>query len=164
MPSFTLPDLEGRCHSNSEYLGRILVGYIWSARCPECKRADNVLSTYKGSWPQDTVVLTIASNADEPREEIQDQLRAREMGTVLLDPAARLGDLCDASVTPFFLLCDRRGILRYRGALDDHTFRQRVARVNYVDHAIAAIREGKSPDPSETPGYGCALVRFARES
>jgi peroxiredoxin len=164
LPIFELPDLEGRPHSSSDYLGRILLSYIWSARCPQCKRADEVLLSRKRAWPQEVEVLAIASNADEAREEIQKEAQARQIETVLLDPGARIADLYGANVTPFFFVSDVKGILRYRGALDDLTFRQRVPHINYVDRALAAVLEGKSPDPSETPGYGCALVRFASGS
>ncbi len=164
LPSFELLDLEGHPHSSPDYLGKILLTYIWSARCPVCQRADEVLFSRKREWPREVVVLAIASNADETQEEIQNEARAREIETVLLDPGARIAELYGADLTPFFFLSDPKGILRYRGALDDLTFRQRVPHINYVDRAIAAVLEGKRPDPSETPGYGCTLVRFASGS
>jgi hypothetical protein len=107
------------------------------------------------------VILAIASNADESREEIQREARVRQVQTVLLDSGTRVADLYGADLTPLFFLSDRRGILRYRGALDDVTFRQRVPRVNYIEAAIASVHEGRNPDPGETPGFGCTLVRFA---
>lgn len=164
VPLFELWDLEGQPHSSFDYPDRILLAYIWSAHCPASKRADEILASRKGAWPPEVVILAIASNADETKEEIQREAQLRRVETVLLDPRARVADLCGANVTPFFFLSDRKGILRYRGALDDVTFRQRLPRINYVDEAISAVLHGRRPDPDETPGYGCALVRYAREA
>jgi len=164
VPPFELLDLEGRRHSSADYFGRILLSYFWSAHCSVTQRVDRTLISLKRGWPKAVIVLAIASNADETREEIRSEAQARQVETVLLDPGAQVADLFGAVVTPLFLLADPKGILRYRGALDDVTFRQPISHINYVDRAIGAVLAGKTPDPGETPGYGCALVRFSGES
>jgi peroxiredoxin len=161
LPVFELPDLEGRLHSNADYLDRILLIYWWSAHCPECKRVDQAISSRRDVWPSEVVTLAIASNADESREEIEREARARQVQTLLLDSNAYVADLLGASITPYFFLTDRNGVLRYRGALDDVSFHQRLPRINYVEAAMASLRGGRSVVPTETPGYGCTLVRYA---
>jgi hypothetical protein len=54
---------------------------------------------------------------------------------------------------------DRMGILRYRGAVDDVTFRRRTATRFYLEEAVEALLAGRLPDLSETLAYGCAIVR-----
>jgi hypothetical protein len=54
---------------------------------------------------------------------------------------------------------DRDGILRYRGAVDDITFRQRQATRFFLREAVEALLAGRQPDVGETPAYGCAIVR-----
>jgi hypothetical protein len=54
---------------------------------------------------------------------------------------------------------DRDGILRYRGAVDDVTFRQRKATRFFLKEAVDALLEGHLPARTETPAYGCTIVR-----
>ncbi len=52
------------------------------------------------------------------------------------------------------------GKLAYQGAWDDITFRQRVATQIYVPRVIEALKQNRIPEVTQTPPYGCALVRF----
>jgi hypothetical protein len=62
---------------------------------------------------------------------------------------------------PHFYIIDPKGVLRYQGAFDDVTFRQRVSRQAYLEKALEAVLAGGRPDPDQTPPYGCTLVRYA---
>jgi hypothetical protein len=61
--------------------------------------------------------------------------------------------------TPHTFIVDREGILRYRGAVDDVTFRQRKAMRFFLEEAVEALLDGHLPEVAETPAYGCAIVR-----
>ncbi|MFH2102282.1 MAG: hypothetical protein ABIJ39_02840 [Chloroflexota bacterium] len=80
--------------------------------------------------------------------------------------AARTGvpEAYDAKTTPHLFVVDPDGILRYQGAFDDVTFRQRTPAVGYLAQAVEALLSGGRPDPAETPPYGCALVRQLPDS
>jgi hypothetical protein len=54
---------------------------------------------------------------------------------------------------------DREGILRYRGAVDDVTFRQRAAKRFYLEEVVEALLAGRTLELTEMPAYGCAIVR-----
>jgi hypothetical protein len=54
---------------------------------------------------------------------------------------------------------DRDGILRYRGSVDDVTFRQRIPTRFFLDLAVESLLEGHLPELTESPAYGCAIVR-----
>jgi hypothetical protein len=56
---------------------------------------------------------------------------------------------------------DATGILRYRGAFDDVTFRQRTPARFYLKEAVEVLLAGKLPDPAETQPYGCTIVRYS---
>ncbi len=58
---------------------------------------------------------------------------------------------------------DADGVLRYRGAFDDVTFRQRTPTRFYVKEAVEALLAGHLPDPAEAPPYGCTVVGFVLE-
>ena len=54
---------------------------------------------------------------------------------------------------------DREGILRYRGAVDDVTFRQGNPTRFFLEEAVEALLDGRLPELTEMPAYGCAIVR-----
>ena len=70
-----------------------------------------------------------------------------------------MADLFDAQTTPHVFVIDRDGILRYRGAVDDVTFRKRNPTRFFLDEAVEALLEGHLPALTESPAYGCAIVR-----
>jgi hypothetical protein len=80
---------------------------------------------------------------------------------LLLDRNQAIADLYGAQTTPHFFVVDRKGILRYQGALNDVTFRQREPRIHYLREAVKALLLGKKPDPDTTNPYGCTVVRHA---
>jgi hypothetical protein len=105
------------------------------------------------------VLLPIAANENETEEEIREAARQRGLPLVLRDAGGRAAGLYEAQTTPHAFVVDADGVLRYRGAVDDVTFRQRTASRWYVQEALEALLEGGLPDVQETPPYGCALVR-----
>jgi hypothetical protein len=76
---------------------------------------------------------------------------------------ARRFDAYEAQTTPHLFVVDASGILRYRGAFDDVTFRQRTPTKFYLRDAVSAVLENRLPDPAETAPFGCAIVRFVLE-
>jgi hypothetical protein len=86
--------------------------------------------------------------------------RERRLPTVLLDRAQSVADQYFAQTTPHFFVIDQHGILRYQGAFDDLTFRQREPTRHYLVEAVAALLAGRLPDLQTTPAYGCTIVRY----
>jgi peroxiredoxin len=159
VPDIKLPDLDGKEHSIHDQRGKILVLVFWSAECPWSKRADELIQSWRAEWGQQVLVWMIAANANEGRNLIQRVAQERSLETVLIDGSHRLVDQFGAVTTPHCFLLDEEGRLRYRGAIDDITFRQRNATRFYLKDAVAALQSGESPDPADTPGYGCTIVR-----
>ncbi|MBA4380222.1 MAG: hypothetical protein C0393_06040 [Anaerolinea sp.] len=69
-------------------------------------------------------------------------------------------DAYEALTTPHLFVVDADGILRYRGAFDDVTFRQRTATRCHVREAVETLLVGRRPALAETAPYGCAIVRI----
>jgi hypothetical protein len=90
---------------------------------------------------------------------VAEAVRARRLPTVLVDVNQVVADLYEAQTTPHVFLVDHEGILRYRGAVDDVAFRQRVATRFFVEEAVEALLENRLPAVQETPAFGCAIVR-----
>jgi peroxiredoxin len=160
-PDFRLPDLNGQMHALRDYLGRVAVINFWSAECPHAARADALLATYLRAWEPRVALLSIASNLNETSVQITQVAAQRSLPLLLLDRGSMVAALYMALTTPHLFVVDERGILRYQGALDDVTFRQRTPTRAYLYDAVEAVLAGARPQPAETPAYGCAIVHFS---
>jgi peroxiredoxin len=161
-PDFELPDLAGATHRLSDYRGRVAIVNFWSADCPFVERVDADLLACLRDWGGRVAVLTVAANACEKDEAIAAAARTRGLPLVLRgNPQVR--EAYEAQTTPHLFVVDTDGILRYRGAFDDVTFRQRIPTKYYLREAVTAILEGRLPDPVETAAYGCAIICFVLE-
>jgi peroxiredoxin len=158
-PDFELPDLDGQLHRLGALRGRVVVLNFWSAECPWAERADQMLEAYRRKWGDAVVVWQIASNINESAEMLAEIARQRELPVVLHDSRHEVADQYGAQTTPHLFVIDGRGVLRYQGALDDTSFRQREARRFYLRQAVEAVLEGQDPDPAQTAPYGCTIVR-----
>ncbi|MBI3362824.1 MAG: redoxin domain-containing protein [Chloroflexi bacterium] len=160
-PDFTLRDLDGKAYTLSQARGAIVILNFWSAECPWSRRADAVLAYKLVGWARQGVKLWgIASNASEPDYEIRAELQDRRVSyPILLDPGNVVADQYSAITTPHLYVVDAAGSLRYTGALDDATYKEREPRRLYLDEAMTALLLGRDPEPAETPAYGCVIVR-----
>ena len=158
-PDFELPDLQGDLHKLSDYIGKIVVINFWSAECPHSERTDRYLLHLLEGWDGEVVILPVASNKNESSQMVAEIAKARGIPAVLIDSEHLVADLYGAVTTPHVFVVDHEGILRYRGAVDDLAFRRREATQFYLRDAVEALRKGQPPPLSETPSYGCAIVR-----
>jgi peroxiredoxin len=159
VPDFALSDLYGKVHRLSDYRGRIVIVNFWSCECPHSKRTDKAIMSMFVQWSEDVSMLSIASNRNESVEEIRTASESRRLPTVLLDADCQVADLFDAQTTPHVFVVDRAGILRYRGAVDDVAFRQRIPTRFFLDMAVESLLAGQLPAERESPAYGCSIVR-----
>jgi len=158
-PQFSLPDLQGKIHSLADYHGRIVLLNFWSAECSWSERGDAEIIPLLDRWGPSVVLLPIASNANESLELISQTAQARRLSTVLLDRDHAIADQYFAQTTPNFFVIDQNGILRYQGAFDDITFRQRTATRHFLVEAVEALLAGRLPDPQSSSPYGCTIIR-----
>lgn len=158
-PEFELPDLQGVLHRLSDERGKIVIVNFWSAECPHSERTDRYILSLLEQWNGEVVMLSIAANRNESAQMVAEAAKTRRLPRVLLDAGHVVADLYGALTTPHIFLVDREGILRYRGAADNITFRQKEAARFFLQEAVEALRHGRLPRLSETPAYGCIIVR-----
>jgi peroxiredoxin len=158
-PDFELPDLNGKSHHLSDYRGRIVIVNFWSCECPHSERTDKAIMSMFVQWQDDVEMLSIASNRNENVEAVEISARERKLPVVLIDAESVVANLFEAQTTPHVFIIDCEGILRYRGAIDDMTFRKRVPSRFFLDEAVESLLAGQLPAISESPAYGCAIVR-----
>ena len=156
---FELPDTKGKLHKLSDYRGRIVIVNFWSCECPHSERADALILKRLKEWNGEVELLAIASNQNESAQSVDDAARSRSLPTVLIDAGHIVADLYEAATTPHVFVVDKDGILRYRGAVDDVTFRQRTATRFFLDEVVWSLVNGHLPTLTETPAYGCTIVR-----
>ena len=113
------------------------------------------------AWGEAIILLSIASNANETRDQLAKEAAARGMSPILHDAHQEVAEAYSAVTTPHIFVIDPQGVLRYQGAFDDRTFRQLEPTVNYLEMAVDALLADKQPDPKETPPYGCTVVYHA---
>jgi peroxiredoxin len=158
-PDFALCDINGHTRRLSDYRGRIAIVNFWSAECPHSERTDCSILTCLAQWGTDVVMLSVAANRNESAQTITEAVNTRRLPAVLVDAEQVVADLYAAQTTPHVFVVDRDGILRYRGAVDDVTFRQRMATRFYLEEAVEALRAGCKVELTEMPAYGCTIVR-----
>jgi len=163
-PQFELPDLDGHLYSLEGLKGWIRVINFWSAECTWCERVDHELISHLDAWKTGVKVIWIASNANESRELIVKVARERDIPIALWDANQKVSNLYGAQTTPHFFVVDAQGILAYQGAWDDITFRKRVATQIYVPQVVEALSQRHTPVVTQTPPYGCVLVRISKPS
>ena len=102
----------------------------------------------------------LASNLNEPDEQLRLAAHQRRVGPVLRDEGLVIAERYGALTTPHLFVVDERGVLRYAGAPDDVNFRQRVPSRHYLAEAVQALLEDREPEPVSTMPFGCARVRL----
>lgn len=158
-PDFELPDLDGGLHHLSDYRGKIIIVNFWSCECPHSERTDKAIMSMFAQWKDDVAMLSIASNRNENIQAVENSARERCLPVVLVDADSAIANLFEAQTTPHVFIVDREGILRYRGSIDDVTFRQRKPSRFFLDEAVESLLAGELPALAESPAYGCAIVR-----
>ncbi len=162
-PDFRLPDLDGNPVQLSDLRGKIVILNFWSCECPHAERTDREIMSMLVQWQEEVVLLPVAANSIESPEAVAEAARIRHLPTVLMDGGHHVADLYEAVTTPHVFVIDREGILRYAGAVDNTSFRQRRPTRFYLDEAVEALLAGHLPPISQTMAYGCAIVREAVE-
>jgi len=158
---FALLDSRGERYRLSQLRGRVVVLVFWSAECPVSAEYDAFFNELPARYAAgQVVVLGIDSNVNYGQGEIAEAISARGVRfPILRDGDGDIADRFGALTTPHVYIVDSSGRLVYQGAVDDRTFRQREATVNYVDDALAALVAGTKPSIAQTEPYGCTIVR-----
>ena len=158
-PDFELVDLRGDLHSLRDELGSILVLNFWSAECIHSQRADEEFETMAKEWGEGVSFWCIASNENEDDELIRNVAASNKIDRLLRDQHLAVAEAYGAVTTPHVFVIDERGVLRYSGAFNDVSLRQRTPTRNYLQEAVKAVQNGVDPEHSETSPFGCAIIR-----
>jgi mono/diheme cytochrome c family protein/thiol-disulfide isomerase/thioredoxin len=162
---FAIRDVRtGQLHRLSDHSGRVVAIVFTGTLCPigelYLPRLNALAKKYE---IRGVDFLAINSNASEPAQDVADHARRSAIAfPVLKDDENRVADSVLAERTCEALVIDRRGRLRYRGAIDDQYAlgsRRDAPAQEYLARAIDAVLEGKPVSPETTQVFGCPIER-----
>lgn len=162
---FSLKNVDGSMVSLKDYKGAN--GYIVVFTCNTCPYAvmyeDRIIELHK-KYVKDGYHV-VAINPNDPSVKAGDdfasmQARAKEKNfpfKYLFDEGQKVYPAFGATRTPHVYLLDANRYIRYIGAIDDNAQNPSEVSVKYLENAIAALKAGNNPDPSETKAIGCTI-------
>ena len=164
-PNFTLLDTNGQKRSLSEYAGRIVILEWFNTRCPvvqKCYRLETIQTAHERVNELDKTAVWLAINSTASTNAEQNAMWIKQYGMespILLDVDGTVGHQFDAKRTPHMFVIDKKGILRYNGAIDDNSYGNKSLdeTTNYVVNAVKQITEGETVAPDKVKPYGCSV-------
>lgn len=165
---FRLKNIDGKMVSMSDYPEA--KGFIIAFTCNECPYAiayqDRIIDLDKKYKEEGFPVIAINPNdpAVEPRDSFEKMAeRAREKGYTfpyLVDDGQTIYPKWGATNTPHMYVVIREGgdlKVVYTGTIDNNWRDASAVTVNYIDNAIAALKEGTSIEQPVTRAIGCSI-------
>lgn len=176
-PDFSLTDTDGKTVTLSSLRGKTVVLEWFNPDCPFIKHAHTKgpLKDLAKRFGNDKVVF-LAINSNAPGKQGHGLERNRqaklEYGIphpVLLDENGKVGRAYGAIKTPHMFVIDPKGVLVYRGGVDNAPIgsvdadrphlpgNAKDALENYVEYALADLAAKKALRLADTPPYGCTV-------
>jgi peroxiredoxin len=166
LPSFRLPDTEGKFVSSDEFdtAKPLLVVFI----CPHCPVVRHIRNEFGrfGVEYQSKGLAIVGINANDPisfpdddREGMKKEIsEAGYTFPYLVDESQEVAKTFRAACTPDFFLFDRDRKLVYRGQFDGSRPRNNVPITGSDLRAAAdAVLEGRIPSSEQKPSVGCNI-------
>jgi peroxiredoxin len=161
VPDWSATDENGVVHKLSQYAGHAVVLEWTNSECPFVERhyeAGTMKQLAAALGAKDVVWLAVNSTYTNTPDETKAWKEEQGFSyATLQDPDGKLGHMFGARTTPHMFVIDAKGVLRYRGAIDDDQYGRAEKPNNYVDSAVHALWASADPSPSETPSYGCSI-------
>jgi peroxiredoxin len=169
-PAFALKDLDGNVVKLEQFAGKTVVLEWFNPGCPFVQRSHrkgSLVGTADKHEKAGVVWLAINSGAPGKQGHGVDANAAAAKGfglhhPVLLDEDGSVGKAYGAERTPHMFVIDSKGVLVYRGAIDNSPDAEGQSPaggtlVNYVDQALSELAQGKPVSVPETEAYGCSV-------
>ena len=169
-PDFTLVDLNGKPVSLHDYKGKVVVLEWFNPECPFVNAAHDK-GSLKGAAArheaQGVAWLAVNSSAQGKQgstleKNVERKAKWNLDHPILLDPTGAVGHAYGATNTPNMFVIDDKGVLVYRGAIDNSPDGEGESPtggklVNYVDEALSDVAAKREVAVKETKAYGCGV-------
>jgi len=140
--------------------GRATVFVFWATQCPCVRRYQERVEALAAQYGARGVTFVgIDSNVDDSLEDIARVTKQRGVTLpVWRDDGGRLAKALGARSTPTVVLVDDKGLVRFRGWLDNERLPGESDREPWLEQALTGVLDG-APYASASPTYGCAITR-----
>jgi peroxiredoxin len=169
-PDFTLTDYDGKSVHLADLKGKTVVLEWFNPDCPFVKASHtkgSLRDSAKRHAAEGVVWLGVNSSAAGKQGNAPDRVAAGKQAfgldhPILADASGQVGHLYGATNTPHLYVIDPKGILVYRGAIDNSPdgegdSPQGGKLINYVDTALSELAAGKPITTKQTEAYGCGV-------
>lgn len=156
---FTLPSVDGRDHSLSEYAGMPVAVVFSCCHCPYVVAWEDRLNAIARDYAGRAALVAVNSNHHLGDDFESMRERAAEKGFVfpfLRDESQEVARAYGAQRTPEVFLLDTEGRLAYRGA-PDSDYTDADGAEPWLRQALDAVLEDEAPAVAETPPVGCTV-------
>ena len=113
-PDFTLPDMNGKSATLSDWRGKLVLLNFWASWCAPCRQEMPLLQATHEAYADDGLVV-LSINMKEEAQRVESFVE--DMGlafTVLLDEGADVAKLYRVRGAPTTYFIDREGVIRQR--------------------------------------------------
>lgn len=167
-PGFSLPDLDGKKVSLSDFAGKTVVLEWFNPGCPFVVYAhgEGPLKDMASQWTSKGVVwLSINSSAPGKQGHGVDTNKSAAAqwsikNPILLDEDGKVGRAYGAKTTPHMFVVDPSGKLAYMGGLDNAPMGKVSGggpRQDLVSNALSELLGGKPVSQASSTSYGCSV-------
>lgn len=164
-PDFKLLDSKDQQRSLSDYKDKIIV-LEWTN--PECEFVSNIYRTkemqkaYKDVKKIDKSIVWLAINSGASTTAAKNNFWIQEHSIkypILLDQNGEVAKTYNVRRTPHMVVIDKKGIIRYQGAIDNNNLMLKKSDeiTNYVAKAVQQIVDDETVSTDTTKTYGCSI-------
>jgi peroxiredoxin len=112
VPSFTLPDINGKEVSLSDQRGKVVLVNVWATWCPPCRREMPSMQRLYEKFKGKNFEILAVSIDSEGREAVEPFMRKMNLTfPALLDPGETIRSLYGITGVPESFIIDQQGIL-----------------------------------------------------
>lgn len=160
----TFEDTDGATQMVSNYLDENgLVMLFLSPECPLCQNYTVAIRSLQKEYAAKGIpFIGIVSGNFYTKEQVRRyQVKYNLEMDILFDPDFKLSEYYGATVTPEAAFLDKKGELKYRGAIDNWAISLGKKRLNTTEHylsdALDNFLSGNKINPDETKPVGCFI-------
>jgi peroxiredoxin len=165
-PDFTLPGVDGQTYTLSALVkSNQAVAVIFSCNhCPYVRAWEGRMKQIQSDYRDKNVVL-VAVNAndaikypDDNFEQMQQRAQQENFNfPYVRDDSQEVARAYGGSHTPHVFLLDGKGVLQYRGAIDDNHDKPEAVQHAYLRDALDALLAGQTPKTTTSQAVGCTI-------
>jgi peroxiredoxin len=162
---FELKNVDGKMVSMADYPDA--KGYIVIFTCNSCPYAvmyeDRIIELHNNYASKGYPVIAINPNdadikPDDSYKSMQERAKTKGFDfPYIYDEKQEIFPVYGATKTPHVFLLNNEKVVEYIGAIDDNAQDATAVSQKYVENAIAALENGKKPDPATTRAIGCSI-------